>query len=269
MSDQTTPHRSSGLTWRCMLAALILSSISCNPFEPAFEPRRGLKPDAVLELLPLVDLQSEKPIVEIAIKSLEVAQDKTSQPTSQLLDEDGNVIGEWIELAQGRDEVGKLEKRYKFVPRDDHLVREGTSGTRIDMTLALSELDPLSDNPGADFYRWARQKGFKSIQVLCIKPGEGEKITGDEILQVVKGTDPTGRFSINFETTTIGAKKMGRLTTKNRGSDLGIVVEGELHSAPVVNEAIFNRGTIEGNFSEQEIDELILNLRSLAYERTE
>ena len=43
---------------------------------------------------------------------------------------------------------------------------------------------------------------------------------------------------------------------------MGIVLDGQLHSAPTIEEAIYGRGRITGSFSQREVDDLIINLRS-------
>ena len=61
----------------------------------------------------------------------------------------------------------------------------------------------------------------------------------------------------------IGAQKFGRATTDNVGKRLAIVLDGDIVSAPNINEPITSgNGMISGNFSFQEATDLALLLRS-------
>ena len=55
---------------------------------------------------------------------------------------------------------------------------------------------------------------------------------------------------------------MGRLTGRNKEKPMGIVLDGLLHSAPTIQSRISTRGTITGDFSRAEIDDLIGQLKS-------
>ncbi len=61
---------------------------------------------------------------------------------------------------------------------------------------------------------------------------------------------------------------MGMLTKMNEpdanGNErlMGIVLDGQLHSAPAIEEAIFKNGRISGSFTPKEVEELVINLRS-------
>ena len=72
-----------------------------------------------------------------------------------------------------------------------------------------------------------------------------------------------------FDMTVGGARKMGGLTTNNlpdttagHYSLLGIVMDGELISAPRINETITSNGIIEGQFTKEEVDLLVNVLRA-------
>ena len=61
----------------------------------------------------------------------------------------------------------------------------------------------------------------------------------------------------HFTLDRLGAQKFGRATTDNVGKRLAIVLDGEIVSAPSINEAITSgNGMISGNFSFQEATDL-------------
>jgi protein-export membrane protein SecD len=69
--------------------------------------------------------------------------------------------------------------------------------------------------------------------------------------------------TVSFTLDRLGAQKFGRATTDNVGKRLAIVLDGEIVSAPSINESITSgSGIISGNFSFQEATDLALLLRS-------
>ena len=74
-----------------------------------------------------------------------------------------------------------------------------------------------------------------------------------------QNNEPTVSFTLDR----LGAQKFGRATTDNVGKRLAIVLDGEIISAPNINEPITSgNGMISGNFSFQEATDLALLLRS-------
>ena len=68
---------------------------------------------------------------------------------------------------------------------------------------------------------------------------------------------------VSFRFDTAGARKFGRLTSKNVGKRLVIILDGKVISSPVVNEPILGgSGIITGNFSIEEVNELSILLRA-------
>ncbi|MEP6663853.1 MAG: protein translocase subunit SecD, partial [Verrucomicrobiota bacterium] len=62
---------------------------------------------------------------------------------------------------------------------------------------------------------------------------------------------------IDFELDKKGAELFGQMTSENKGRQLAIVLDGELYSAPVINEPILTgRGVISGKFDLKEAREL-------------
>ncbi len=112
---------------------------------------------------------------------------------------------------------------------------------------------------------------------LEILPGEREngrqlyyvvqkfaKVTGNMLTNAQatiggrSGADAIVSFSFNDE----GGEKFYELTSKNIGRQLAIVLDGEVISAPRVESAIRNSGTITGNFSSAETKTLAYLLKS-------
>ena len=74
-----------------------------------------------------------------------------------------------------------------------------------------------------------------------------------------QNNEPTVSFTLDR----LGSQKFGRVTTDNVGKRLAIVLDGEIVSAPNINEPITSgNGMISGNFTFQEATDLALLLRS-------
>mgnify|MGYP001412028494 CR=1 FL=1 len=74
-----------------------------------------------------------------------------------------------------------------------------------------------------------------------------------------QNNEPTVSFTLDR----LGAQKFGRATTDNVGKRLAIILDGEIVSAPNINEPITSgNGMISGNFTFQEATDLSLLLRS-------
>lgn len=69
--------------------------------------------------------------------------------------------------------------------------------------------------------------------------------------------------SINFRLNSVGAKKFSEITKNNIGRLLAIVFDGKVLMAPMINTQIAGgSGSITGNFSSQEVQDLSVLLRS-------
>lgn len=75
------------------------------------------------------------------------------------------------------------------------------------------------------------------------------------------GADPV----VEFEFKPLGAERFYELTSNSVGRNVAIIIDGEVISAPRVNEAISGRGSISGSFTVQSAQQLALLLRSGAF----
>jgi preprotein translocase subunit SecD len=65
-------------------------------------------------------------------------------------------------------------------------------------------------------------------------------------------------FSLNQQ----GAEKFSKLTSENIGKQLAIVLDGRVQNAPTIEGRIYDEGRISGSFTQQEVQDLSLKLRS-------
>ncbi len=99
----------------------------------------------------------------------------------------------------------------------------------------------------------------------------GKEYYALERRRVVTGRDlknarpSQGQFNqpvVQFTMTPAGGQAFGQATGANVGRGLAIVLDGRVVSAPRINSRINDSGIIEGNFSQQEVDDLSTVLRS-------
>jgi SecD/SecF fusion protein len=88
-------------------------------------------------------------------------------------------------------------------------------------------------------------------------------VTGDRLLSASVGFDQYGQPIVQLQFDDEGAKIFDRATFQNIGKRLAIVLDGKVHSAPVIRDRIPNgQAQISGNFSAQEASDLALVLRA-------
>ena len=89
-------------------------------------------------------------------------------------------------------------------------------------------------------------------------------IEGSEIrdANAVSRSGMEGDYQISFNLKPAGAQKFGEWTARNIGSNLAIVLNDEVKSAPVIRSQITDSGQIEGRFTRQTAEDLALTLKS-------
>ena len=87
-------------------------------------------------------------------------------------------------------------------------------------------------------------------------------VTGRDLRNAKPTLDETNRPAVSFSLNTDGARKFGKATGENIGRRLAIILDGRVQSAPVIEGRIFDEGRISGVFSQQEVQDLSLILRS-------
>jgi preprotein translocase subunit SecD len=87
-------------------------------------------------------------------------------------------------------------------------------------------------------------------------------VTGRELRNARPTLDENNRPAVSFSLNQDGAAKFGTFTQNNIGRQLGIVLDGRIQSAPVIQSRIDDEGRITGNFTNQESQDLSLKLRS-------
>ncbi|MFH1894401.1 MAG: protein translocase subunit SecD [Patescibacteria group bacterium] len=95
-------------------------------------------------------------------------------------------------------------------------------------------------------------------------PFQSASLTGKYLKRAEVGFDQTTyKPLVSIEFNDEGAKLFEEITSRNVGKLLAIYIDGQLISAPVVNEAISGgKAQISGNFTVEEVKELVRNLNA-------
>lgn len=88
-------------------------------------------------------------------------------------------------------------------------------------------------------------------------------LTGESLTDARSSVDPRYGWIVNFTFNSDGATKFGKLTGDNVGKRLGILLDGQIYSAPTLNQRIGGgRGFIHGRFDPQSAADLAVILRA-------
>ncbi|MCH2548061.1 MAG: protein translocase subunit SecD [Alphaproteobacteria bacterium] len=88
-------------------------------------------------------------------------------------------------------------------------------------------------------------------------------LSGEMLVDAAPTRDEYGKPAVNFRFNPLGARKFGEITTQNVGAPFAVVLDGEVITAPRINEPIIGgSGIINGQFTEAEANQLAILLRS-------
>ncbi|WDI42709.1 protein translocase subunit SecD [Bremerella sp. P1] len=168
------------------------------------------------------------------------AEDEAQIGVTFVTDREGNRIGRWVRVDDdARGAVGEPNfanpNLTPYLNSQRHLVRGGGPGVPFEVLMRV-------ERPEA-------RLGGKHLS--------SSAVTRDEY----------GKPAVSFEFGVDGANRMGRLSQENLSEPniprkLGIVMDNFLISAPRINAMITDRGIITGDFTQQEVTDLVQVLRS-------
>lgn len=93
-------------------------------------------------------------------------------------------------------------------------------------------------------------------------------VTGIDLKNARRGQDQFGAPVVEFTLTADAGKRFEKLTRENQGQILAILLDGKIISVPRINATIRDQGIIEGGFSLEQAQVLVLQLRSGALPAT-
>jgi preprotein translocase subunit SecD len=87
-------------------------------------------------------------------------------------------------------------------------------------------------------------------------------VTGRDLRSARPSLDENNRPAVAFTLNSEGASKFGKVTGENVGRALAIILDGRVQSAPRIDSRITSDGRISGSFTQEEVQNLSLILRS-------
>ena len=129
------------------------------------------------------------------------------------------------------------------------------------------ELQALKESPAGFFasrqYVVERFEGEYYMLAWDVRGSRLLGSTGDwSVARAFKSQDRIGKPAIGFEMDAEGAVKLGELTGAHRGDRMAIVLDDRIMTAPNVNDRITRSGIIMGQFTQEEIDRIILVMQA-------
>src|SRR5262249_23276666 len=87
-------------------------------------------------------------------------------------------------------------------------------------------------------------------------------VTGRDLRSARPSVDENNRPAVAFPLSPEGSRKFGTATGQNIGRQLAIILDGHVQSAPTIESRITTDGRISGSFTNEEVQNLSLILRS-------
>lgn len=98
---------------------------------------------------------------------------------------------------------------------------------------------------------------YLKLEVLVLEPAPEQNVTNHDLASIVSGSDSDVGENLKFRLSAAGAKKMRSLTRQYIGQQMGIVIDGQLNSAPIINATISSSGVITGDFTKAEVEDIV------------
>ncbi len=146
---------------------------------------------------------------------------------------------------RARDIVAKTAHlEFKLVSDDEKVIKEALAGP---------------PPAGYEVMQLSEDGRLGETMVLQAEP----VLTGDKLTSASVGFDSYGQSTVEIQFDKEGAKLFDAATFQNIGKRLAIVLDGKVHSAPVIRDRIPNgKGQISGNFTVQQASDLALVLNA-------
>jgi preprotein translocase subunit SecD len=93
-------------------------------------------------------------------------------------------------------------------------------------------------------------------------------VTGTDLRNARPSLDENNQPAVSFTLSNEGGRKFGKVTSENIGRQLAIILDGRVQSAPRIESRIQNEGRITGSFTQEEVQNLSLILKSGALPAT-
>lgn len=141
--------------------------------------------------------------------------------------------------------TAKLEwKLVKAGPAPDEATLLQSFGGKVPDDMELLKGDPKR-----------RAEGFFLVSKVAA-------ITGNDLRMVRRSVDEWNNPAVAFQLKPDGARRFEQVTGENVGKQLAIVLDARIQSAPTINTRISDSGIIQGNFTIEEAEDLVIILKA-------
>ncbi len=189
------------------------------------------------------------------------ATDRVVEVIRNRIDEFG--VREPVITKQGKDQVvvqlpgvTNRDRAKEIVGKTAHLEFRIVS----DNTDLIQKAEAGTVPEGFDYKEMKGRENTAGSSVLLNKEAV---LTGDHLTNASVSFDQYGQSIVELQFDKEGAKIFDRVTFQNVGKQMAIVLDGKIHSAPVIRDRIPNgQAQISGSFTVQEASDLALVLRA-------
>jgi preprotein translocase subunit SecD len=130
----------------------------------------------------------------------------------------------------------------------------------------LSSKETLLQNgqppPGTEILPGATSAPGESAETVYYLVRKVPVVSGNDVRNARATVDEFNQPAVGFSLSQAGGQKFSKATSENVGRQLAIVLDGRVQSAPKIDERIGSEGRIHGNFTQEEVQNLSLLLRS-------
>ena len=137
------------------------------------------------------------------------------------------------------------------------IVEEGPAFTQEDLLAARNGVIPPDMEVVSGFSETGGAGGTVHYLVRRVAA-----VTGRDLRNARPSLDEFNQPAVSFSFNREGARKFGDVTGQNIGRNLAVILDGRVHTAPVIQSRITDEGRINGTFSQEEAADLSLVLRS-------
>jgi preprotein translocase subunit SecD len=228
---------------------------AANDVSPNFDRDSGVNGTYTFTMKPSVQQSLREEAVVQARQTIErrVNELGVTEPSIAQQGADGNQI---LVQLPGVTDVNKAKEIIRSTGRLELKIVEGIpQATREAMLVNGQPPAGMEIYPGAGLPGDAGATIFYQVRSAPI-------ITGRDLRSARASLDENNRPAVSFTLTNEGSQKFGRGTGENVGKQLAIILDGRVQSAPNIESRITNEGRISGSFTQEEVANLALILRS-------
>jgi SecD/SecF fusion protein len=206
----------------------------------------------ILRFAILANTRDHQRLIEIARAQANEASQR-NRLSRTILDSDGKTpIGFWA-LVDREDSKGASDLRPFRVDVSQSILRNPADGRILEVPPGVVGVDGLA--------QWVKSVGLENIQVLMVIDQQLD-VTGEDLAFASSGFDNDGSPAVRFKLNDSGSGRFLALTTNNAPDgqhrrQLGIVLDEMLLSAPAIQSPISGDGQITGNFTNEEVSQLV------------